>query len=295
MTLRDAHRPVSTFSIVARDPDSGDFGIAVQSKFLAVGTVVPWAVAGVGAVATQAWANVSYGPDGLALLRGGRTAEETLTTLTEADAGRDRRQAGIVDASGRAATFTGDGCSAWAGGVTGDGFCCQGNILAGPDVVDAMAQAYTTTTGRFSDRLVEALAAGQAAGGDIRGQQSAALLVVREQGGYGGATDRYIDLRVDDHPTPIDELRRLVALHRVYFQLEEATYLPLTPELVTEIQRQLASLGYLTGEHHGFDADTQRALERFAGVENLEERIIGDATQIDSVILEFLRLKSPRP
>lgn len=281
---------VSTFSIVARDPVTGDLGVAVQSKFLAVGAVVPWARAGVGAVATQAWANVTYGPRGLELLAAGYSADEVVARLTGEDPGRAERQVGIVDSQGRAVTFTGERCIPWAGGVVGEGFCCQGNILVGPEVVQAMADAYRSTSGTFAHRLVTALEAGQAAGGDSRGQQSAAILIVREGGGYGGGNDRYIDLRVDDHPQPIAELRRLVMLHRVYFQLDEADLVPLDPPLLRRIGEQLRRLGYLADA----EADAQAtlvALERFASVENLEARFRTDG-QIDTVLLEFLEARS---
>ena len=204
--------PVATFSIVAFDPDTGDLGIAVQSKFFGVGAVVPWARAGVGAIATQSYANTSYGPDGLTALEGGADAATVVNGLTAADDGRALRQLGIVDAQGRPATFTGDACLAWAGGRTGDHYAAQGNILTGPEVVDAMAAAFEAAAGDLATRLTLALAAGQAAGGDARGRQSAALLVVRAGGGYGGHNDRYIDLRVDDHQTPIVELRRLLSI-----------------------------------------------------------------------------------
>jgi uncharacterized Ntn-hydrolase superfamily protein len=206
--------PVATFSIVAYDPETGDLGVAVQSRFLGVGSVVPWAKAGVGAVATQAWANVLYGPEGLALLAGGKDAAAAVATLTGADADRDRRQVGIVDAKGRAAAHTGAGCLDWAGHRTGEGFTVQGNILAGKPVVDAMADGFVAAKGELADRLVEALAAGQRAGGDKRGMQSAALLVTRKNGGYGGNNDRYIDLRVEDAKDPIAELKRLLDLYK---------------------------------------------------------------------------------
>ncbi len=206
--------PVATFSIVAFDPKTGDLGVAVQSRFLGVGSVVPWAKAGVGAVATQAWANMLYGPDGLALLESGKDAAATVAALTGADAERERRQLGIVDAKGRAAAHTGTGCLAWAGHKTGENFTVQGNILAGEKVVDAMAKAFLAAQGELADRLMEALAAGQRAGGDKRGQQSAALLVTRKNGGYGGNNDRYIDLRVEDAKEPIEELKRLLALYK---------------------------------------------------------------------------------
>ncbi len=210
--------PVATFSLVGYDPDTGDLGVAVQSKFFAVGAVVPWARAGVGAVATQALANTTYGPSGLDMLTGGSSAAEAVAALTAADAGRDQRQLGIVDAAGNAASFTGEACLAWAGGRTGKHYAAQGNILAGPGVVDAMAETFEATDGDLADRLVAALAAGQAAGGDARGRQSATLLVVRARGGYARLNDRYVDLRVDDHPAPIAELRRLLGMRRA--QLE---------------------------------------------------------------------------
>lgn len=204
--------PVATFSIVARDPETGDLGVAVQSRFFAVGAVVPWARAGVGAIATQSWANTSYGPRGLELLSAGADASSVVEALTGQDDGRPQRQVGIVGANGSTATFTGDACLPWAGGRTGADYAAQGNILAGPEVVDAMAAAFEAAAGDLPSRLLAALAAGQAAGGDARGRQSAALLVVREGGGYGGFNDRWVDLRVDDHPEPIAELQRLLDL-----------------------------------------------------------------------------------
>lgn len=287
MHTRHSEPPVTTFSIVARDPATGDLGIAVESKFIAVGAVVPWARAGVGAIATQAWANVSYGPRGLDLLAAGLPADAVVAELTGADDGRDRRQVGVVDAQGRAASFTGPGCSAWAGGLTGAGFCCQGNILAGPAVVEAMAAAYRDSIAPFAERLVAALRAGQAAGGDRRGQQAAALLVVRERGGYGGGSDRYIDLRVDDHPQPIEELARLLRLHQIYFGLDDAETVPLDPARLGTVRAQLHAIGYLPSPSADDEA-TRAALASFAGNENLEERLRDD-DQIDTVILEFLR------
>ena len=284
---------VSTFSIVARDPVTGDLGVAVESRFLAVGAVVPWVRAGVGAIATQAWANVDYGPRGLALLAEGKSAREVVETLTGEDEGRARRQLGVVDAQGHAASYTGPECNDWAGGVEGDGFCCQGNILTGPEVVAAMAAAYRESDGTFANRLLSALEAGQAAGGDSRGQQSAAIFVAREGGGYGGGNDRYIDLRVDDHPRPIAELRRLVMLHRVYFRKDEADLLPLDSALRGEIRGQLAALGECAPE--AGEAEVEAALARFAGRENLEERLLHDPAdaRIDRRVLEFLRAHAP--
>ena len=214
--------PVATFSIAGFDPHTDDLGVAVQSKFFAVGSVVPWAKAGVGAIATQSYANVSYGPDGLELLAKGKSARETVETLTSADGNKQRRQLGIVDAKGNSASFTGSGCHPWAGHIEKPNFCAQGNILTGKEVVDAMASSFEQSQkqakGGLCDWLVDALTAGQDAGGDSRGRQSAALLVVRKKGGYGGGNDRFIDLRVDDHKTPIVELRRLLQLHKNLFK-----------------------------------------------------------------------------
>ncbi len=208
---------VATFSIVARDPDTGEIGVAVQSRVLGVGAIVPFAKAGVGAVATQSMANTTYGPEGLKLLADGKSAEETLKTLTDADKQSVLRQVGVLGVKGAPATFTGSGCMAWAGGRTGTDYTVQGNILAGQAVVDGMATAFENTKGTLAERMLAALDAGQAAGGDKRGMQSAAILVVRDGWGYGGQNDRYIDLRVDDHATPIKELRRLLELHRKLF------------------------------------------------------------------------------
>ncbi|MBC7224935.1 MAG: DUF1028 domain-containing protein [Anaerolineae bacterium] len=284
---------VATFSIVALDPANGDLGVAVASKFLAVGAVVPWAKAGVGAVATQALANLAYGPDGLRLMAQELSAEETLTRLLRDDPEREHRQVGLVDARGRAAAHTGQECFPWAGHHVGEGFCCQGNILTGPEVVQEMARAFQTTQGELAERLLAALLAGDEAGGDRRGRQSAALLVVREGGSYGGTLDRYIDLRVDDHPTPVQELARLLDLHRLYLQKPRPEDLmPLEGETCQELQRILAALGYYKGPVHGqYDEATREALADCAGIENLEERLLEEPL-IDRVVLEFLREKA---
>ena len=212
---------VATFSIVGFDPVTGDLGVAVESKFFGVGSVVPWAKAKVGAIATQSSANTTYGREGLTLLEAGKSARETLNQLTTGDSGRDNRQAGIVDAKGNAASFTGAKCNAWAGHIEGTNFCVQGNILTGEEVVKAMAAAYEKArkveNSELADWLTAALEAGQQAGGDKRGRQSAALLVVREKGGYGGRNDRYIDLRVEDHAEPIQELSRLLEMHKKFY------------------------------------------------------------------------------
>ena len=302
-----------TFSIVAREPDTGDLGVAVASKFLAVGAVVPWARAGAGAIATQALANVTYGPDGLAALEGGRSAPEVLATLTARDDGRADRQAGIVDATGCAATYTGDGCLTWAGGRTGDAVAVQGNILTGPDVVDAMLEGYAATSGDFADRLLSALVAGDRAGGDARGRQSAALLIVRDAGGYGGANDRWLDLRVDDHPDPVPELQRVLGVWRLLYERPSpAELLPIDEPLATELRDRLARAGWAPGRSdafasaiaravrgaprigeardagRGWDASWDAALVTWMGVANLEERTAAPGW-IDPVVLEEMR------
>jgi uncharacterized Ntn-hydrolase superfamily protein len=282
-----------TFSIVARDPETDDLGIAVQSKFFAVGAAVPYARAGVGAIATQALANVSYGPRGLSLLEAGATAPQVLEILVLSDDLPDRRQAGIVDAQGRVAAHTGAGCTGWAGHVVGDGFTCQGNILVSGATVDAMATAMEESAGQpLADRLVRALAAGQAAGGDSRGQESAAMLVVRAGGGYGGGSDRFVDLRVDDAAEPIAELARLVGLRRLYFERpSEDMLLPIDEALAEEIT---ARLDAVEGPQAGTPdrAELWHRLERWAGRENLEERMIREGA-IDPVVLRVLRGEDP--
>lgn len=270
-----------TFSIVATDGTA--WGVAVASKFLGVGAAVPAAAAGVGAIATQSWANLAYRPDGLAMLRAGKSAQETLDALTAADDQREERQAGIVDAHGRSATYTGTGCNPWAGGVTGDGYAIQGNILVGPEVVDAMQQAWLASPpgAPLTRRLLAALTAGDDAGGDRRGRQSAALLVVTPEGGYGGGSDVFADLRVDDHPQPVAELARLLDLHDIYFgKPDPATLLPLDGDLAEEVRTRLAERGHT-------DPDLDKALADWAGIENYEERLV--AGKIDPVVLEKLR------
>ena len=209
---------LSTFSIVALDPETGEVGVAVATRNLAVGSMVPWARAGAGAIATQAESNMGYGPKGLDLLAARRTAQETVELLTGADEGRDRRQVGVVDTHGRAAAWTGRECQQWAGHRLGEGYTCQGNILAGPEVVEAMASSFEATSDQLPERMMAALEAAQASGGDSRGKQSAALYVAKEGGGLGGHTDRYVDIRVDDHAEPLVELRRLLTLHRETFR-----------------------------------------------------------------------------
>jgi uncharacterized Ntn-hydrolase superfamily protein len=284
-----------TFSIVAADmsgPGGPEWAVAVASKFLAAGAVVPWARAGIGAVATQALANLVYGPDGLARLDEGLAAEEVSAALTDADPDSAQRQLGIVDRSGHAATFTGEECLDWAGGQTGPNYCCQGNILVGPEVVQAMTRAFEEARGTLADRLMAALIAGFQAGGDRRGMQSAALLVVRERGGYMGGNDRAIDLRVDDHPDAVNELARLVDLQRLYFPPPGSLeFLALDDELSAEVRAHLRVLGFGTDEASGYDDALRGALFDWVGVENLEERWSDDA-RIERTVLERLRRAS---
>lgn len=286
-------RMVSTFSIVGRDAETGDLGVAVQSKFLAVGAVVPWLKAEVGAVATQAWANPSYGPRGLALLEAGHSAEQALQALTSDDPQAADRQAGIVDAQGRGATYTGDKCFSWAGGLAGPNFAAQGNILVSEATVQALADTFQAERGPLWRRLLTALAAGQAAGGDSRGMQSATLVVVREAGGYGGLNDRFIDLRVDDHASPIAELGRLLDMYELYFfRPAPEDLLPLDAPLTTELQTLLARSGDYAGPASGtYDEATFQALTRYSGRENLESRLPHDVSdrQLDRKVIEFMR------
>ncbi len=282
-----------TFSIVALDPATGDLGVAVASKFPCVGAVVPWAKAGVGAVATQAWANTAFGPDGLGLMAGGMPAAEALDAVLEGDDGRDERQAGFVDGRGGAATFTGSGCVHWAGGVTDGTVAAQGNILVGEAVVQELVRAFGDAEGDLSDRLLAALLAGDAAGGDRRGKQSAALLVVREGGGYEGRNDRYIDLRVDDHPDAPSELARLFGVWDDTMLIRNDPLLDPTPDLVAEMQRRLAGVGRYDGEVSGaYDARTRAALEDWAGWYNLEGRLRED-DRLSQHLLSELRDVTP--
>lgn len=279
-----------TFSIVAAAGET--WGVAVASKFLAVGAAVPGAAAGVGAIATQAYANLAYRPDGLNLLRAGRSARDTLDALVAADEQRAQRQAGIVDAAGRSATYTGGACQPWAGGVSGEGYAIQGNILVGPQVVEAMQQAWLATSGDqpLARRLLAALLAGDGAGGDRRGRQSAALYVVSPGGGYGGGSDQLVDLRVDDHPAPVGELVRLLDLHDIFFRKPDTSDLiEVTGEVRAEVAALLTRLGY---PPDGDDrASVEVTLQQWAGVENLEERLV-PAPKIDPVVLQMLREKA---
>jgi uncharacterized Ntn-hydrolase superfamily protein len=309
-----------TYSIVARDPATGDLGVAVQSKFLAVGAVVPWARAGVGAIATQSYANVAYGPDGLGLLAAGGSAQEVVDALVAPDEHRASRQVGIVDAHGGAATYTGADCLAWAGGRTGEGYAAQGNILARSGVVDGLVDTFTAGGRPFPELLVACLVAADAEGGDRRGRESAALLVVREGGGYGGGNDRWIDLRVDQHEDPIGELARVLEHVRLYFDRPDpADLVPLDETLAGEVRAILTTLGGQPGGRFGtvfarmsgepavdeprpgvgeprslpsnWDDSWQRALEQWMDVENLEERLAAPGW-IDPRVLAILRARA---
>jgi uncharacterized Ntn-hydrolase superfamily protein len=285
----------STFSIVASDLDKREWGVAVASKFLASGAVVSWARAEVGAIATQARAKVGYGQEGLSLLAEGESAIAVLEAITSADEDRDERQVGIVDRAGRAAAHTGEKCFDWAGHRVGDGYTCQGNILVGPEVLEAMAESFELATGELADRLVSALRAGDDAGGDRRGKQSAAVLVVRENGGYGGDTDRYLDLRVDDDPEPTRRLQELVAMHHVFFMPAiELELIPIEAKVAVELQTLAKRLGYYEREPNGeWDQASKEAFEALISNENLEERwsLDQDPDVIDSVALDYLRLR----
>lgn len=282
---------VATFSIVGFDPETEELGIAVQSKFLGVGAVVPWAKAGVGAVATQSYANTQYGPIGLELMATGKTAQETMEILTAGDEDRALRQVGIVDGKGTSATFTGEKCFEWAGGIARNHFTAQGNILVSEETVSMMATTFEVTPGSLAERLLAALDAAQNAGGDSRGKQSAALLVVKDQGGYGGYNDRAIDLRVDDHPDPIKELIRLYDLQQLYFGKPKAEdVISISETLLADIGKALQTLGYLETEVTTTEGLAE-GLNQFILTENFEERQQKQG-EIDKKVLNFLLKKA---
>lgn len=279
-----------TFSIVACDLDEQCWGVAVASKFPAVGAVVPWAQAGAGAVATQSFANTSFGPRGLALMSTGLSAQDTLARLLEDDPERELRQVGLVDGGGGSATFSGSGCFAWAGGVAGQGYAIQGNILAGEQVITAMEKAFLDTAGNLPSRLHAALLAGDRAGGDQRGRQSAAMYVAKPKGGYGGYNDRWLDYRVDDHEHPVPRLAELIEMHSLYFgKSPEADRVVLKGESLKRMQSILRKLDYLKTEPSGeYDEGTRAAFTAFIGNENFEERADPSAGWVDEPVLEFL-------
>ena len=286
---------VNTFSIVASDPKDNSFGVAVASKFLAVGSIVSWAKSETGAIATQAHAKIAFGPDGLQMLDGGRSASEVLSALISDDPGAETRQLAIIDAYGGVAAHTGKKCHAWAGHLIGDHYSCQGNILVGPETLNAMEASFVSTTGELSDRLIAALEAGDASGGDSRGKQSAAILVVKPGGGYGGDTDHYLDLRVDDHQDPVNKLSRLVKMHHLFFGSTVASDLvTIDEQIATELQLLLKEQGYDVVDRMGvWNEASKQSFWSFVGKENLEERwnIDGDTDSIDVVALEYLRQK----
>jgi uncharacterized Ntn-hydrolase superfamily protein len=273
-----------TYSIAACDLDAGQWGVATESKFLAVGSVVPWARPRIGAIATQAYANPRYGPGGLDLLASGMSAAETVERLTGADDGSAHRQLGIVDREGGSATFTGESCMAWAGGVAGPCFAAQGNILVSGATVSAIAESFEASVGKpLAERLIACLVAGQAAGGDKRGQQSAALLVVEVDGGYAGLSDVLVDLRADDHPAPVEELARLYRIHQALFgKTPYKDWVEVDRALASELLERLEALG--------FGGELEAALRDWAGRENLEERLAG-IERIDPVVLGELRAR----
>jgi uncharacterized Ntn-hydrolase superfamily protein len=277
-----------TFSIVGFDPIEKEWGIAVQSKFLGVGAVVPWAKAGAGAVATQSYANTAYGPKALALMEQGKSAQETLELLLAEDPEKEMRQVGLIDASGNPATFTGKECYDWAGGLTGPHFAAQGNILVDEKTVQAMAQVFAETNGPLADRLLAALDAGQEAGGDSRGKQSAALYIVKDKGGYGGFNDRYIDLRVDDHPDPIKELIRIYQLQQLYFAPSKPERIAaIEGEIKDELIHHLKRLSYLSDGLQSND-EIFRALTAYIHTENFEMREQSSGF-IDLEVLDFMK------
>jgi uncharacterized Ntn-hydrolase superfamily protein len=276
---------IATYSIVACDRQAEQWGVSVQSKFLSVGSVVPWAEPHVGAIATQAYANPRYGPNGLGLLREGLSAQEVVDRLTGEDDGRDHRQLGVVDGQGRAATYTGSECMDWAGGRTGEGYAAQGNILVSKETVDALAETFESSAGRpLADRLIDCLAAAQEAGGDSRGQQSSALLVVQQDGGYAGMSDVVVELRVEDHERPIEELRRIYTLHdEIFGTTPRSMWVDVDDDLADELSERLAKLGH--------EGELEEAFTRWTGKENLEDRVDG-IEQVDPVVLQALRQRT---
>ena len=276
-----------TFSIVACNLEEKTWGVAVASKFPAVGAVVPWAQAETGAVATQSFANTSFGPRGLALMGTGLSAQETLDRLLEDDPDKELRQVGLVDAKGGSATFSGNGCFAWAGGVAKKGYAIQGNILAGKEVISAMEKAFVKTKGDLPTRLHMALLAGDRAGGDKRGRQSAAIYVVKPKGGYGGYLDRWMDYRVDDHEDPVPRLGELIEMHHLYFgKSPESERVQVSGEALDQIAKILAQQGYLK-DGKGY----RDAFKEFVGNENFEERADPEAKWIDGPVLKYLLKK----
>lgn len=283
-------RCVATYSIVGYDPETGEIGVAVQSKFPCVGSVVPWVKAGVGAVATQSWANTSYGPDAWALLEKGFSPVEVVKELTRDDEHKSLRQVGLVDAAGESATFTGDECMVWAGGISGPNFAAQGNVLVGPETVQALGDTFMNAEGDLAERLTLALLAAQAAGGDRRGMQSAALYIAKEGAGYGGWNDRYIDIRVDEHDNPIAELRRILAMYRIlFYKTKPGNLMDIEGETQDFLLKVLVADGYFKGDTSGEWNDVKQAgLEEFYLTENYDERM-APYGKIDREVIEYLQ------
>ena len=282
-------RPVATFSIVGFDPRTEEIGIAVQSKFLAAGSVVPWVKSGSGAVAIQSWSNTSYAEPALKMMEYGVHPEEIMKVLLANDDKRALRQVGMVDLKGRSATYTGSECGTWAGGICGENFAAQGNILVSQATVKALAETFNSSTGDLAERLALALEAGQKAGGDRRGMQSASIYIAKEGGGYGGFNDRYVDIRVDDHPDPINELKRILVLWRLqFFRTKPGNIVEITGETKDFILDILAREGYYVGLHGAWDEEMQQAFIKFCHVNNFEERDVPDG-QIDREVLDYLK------
>jgi len=280
---------IATYSIVALDPGTGEIGVAVQSKFPCVGSAVPWVKAGVGAVATQAWANTSFGPRGLELMAEGKTPQEASEIMQGKDEGIMHRQFGMVDMQGRSATYTGSECMYWAGGIAGENFACQGNILVGEATVQAMADTFLSVEGDLAERMTQALLAAEKAGGDSRGMQAAALYIAKEGGGYGGYNDRFIDIRVDENPDPINELRRILDLYRIlFYRPKPENVAPLEGEDQAYMLRVLRDGGYYDGADGPWSGGMQKALDTFYSTENFEERMLPFG-QIDREVIDYLK------
>ncbi len=279
-----------TFSIIGYDPDNGDLGIAVHSKFPNVRATIPFAEAGIGAIATQSYCNTSFGPKGLELLKNGASPQQVVDILIQTDPERNYRQLGVIDAQGNAANYTGQECFDWADGFVGKNCTVQGNVLAGKQVLTSMQQSFQTHQGTLAERLIHALAMGQEAGGDRRGQQSAALLVVRKNAGYGGHDDCYVDISIYDHQQPMEELKRLYEIHRLtYFKSETKNLLPINSDIAKELQTIMQNNDFYKGDIHGmFDQPTQKALHDFMGWENYDERMRDD-NLIDIEVLDDIR------
>lgn len=287
-SIMDKDKLVATFSIVAADPETGEVGVAVQSKFLAVGSVVPWAKANVGAVATQSWANTAYGPEGLAFLEKGLSPEEVIDKLVAGDPGRNLRQVAVINLEGEASAFTGHECYDWAGHKIGKHHSCQGNILVSEKTVSEMSKVFEESEGPLAERMLKAISAAQHAGGDSRGKQSAAIYVLQEGAGYGGYNDVKVDLRVDDHPEPIEELQRLYELHKMYTAPSEEK-LAIEGDVLETVVERLVNTDLLASvDHSSYDAEVKEALKTFVLRENFDDHWSEDAL-IDETVLDYLK------